>query len=541
MAGPQHFIVLGGGISGLSAAWYFSRLAPASARITLVDQSSRLGGWVRTEQDPETGDLLEVGPRTLRPAGAPGKVTLQMVYDLGLASEILTVSKSSPAARNRFIYKDGQLHQLPSSPLSLLLPSAFLPSSQSSPLTQGLLRSILKEPSIPPATSQDESIYSFISRRFGTRLATIASAVIHGIYAGDSRALSVKSTMPSLWRAEQRSGSVLKGMLLPQWQVPSMDSWSRQIKSAFSPQTLVEASSGLISGSDSTSFVRGVQKQSSIYSFKNGIESLTKALENSLIRSRNVTILRNTTAERISLSSSSSTAGVDVFHSASPKPISATHLISALPASSLSRLLPTKLHSVATALQSIPSVDVAVINLTFRGAPKDVLPVNGFGYLVPETEDTPILGIILDSCAMPHPASDVEERTRVTVMLGGHKLNKYFSIPPGSEESATTQDLFLTAALSAARKQLGVTVPLTNYKVSFHRQCIPQYTVGHSERLKTIHEGLTRDGQSRVSVIGASYLGVGINDCVVGAKEVVDGILLGGGGGISGLERGLED
>ena len=76
MANPK-VVVLGGGISGLSATWHLAKHLPKTASITLVDRSDRLGGWVHTVK--KDGFLFETGPRTLRPMGEGGTITLDMV------------------------------------------------------------------------------------------------------------------------------------------------------------------------------------------------------------------------------------------------------------------------------------------------------------------------------------------------------------------------------------------------------------------------------------------------------------------------------
>lgn len=237
---PLQIAVLGAGLSGLSVAFHLSRSLRASsgsrgpaASIVLVEASGRVGGWARSLRD---GDFLfEEGPRTLRPQGA-GRATLDLVrsprrevpdgyetarkIEPGIASDKLTpimqvkelalqdkvvrVPKSSPAAKSRFLYLNDSLHELPRSFLSLIKPSV---------VTDGMLATILREPFVPPTSLPDESIDAFITRRFSAKVAqNLVSAVVRGIYAGDSRELSVRSCFPSLWLAEQKHGSVLKGM-----------------------------------------------------------------------------------------------------------------------------------------------------------------------------------------------------------------------------------------------------------------------------------------------------------------------------------------
>lgn len=134
------------------------------------------------------------------------------VKDLGLEPSLLTVSTSHPSAANRFLLHPSlNLLRLPSSPWSLL-------TTLHKPLTRQLLLSILREPFQPRADLDamgDESVDAFIRRRFGPYIAEhMLSAVVHGIYAADSRQLSVRSAFPYLWEAERRRGSVVKAMLL---------------------------------------------------------------------------------------------------------------------------------------------------------------------------------------------------------------------------------------------------------------------------------------------------------------------------------------
>jgi oxygen-dependent protoporphyrinogen oxidase len=87
MSPRTHIAVLGGGISGLSTAWYLARSAPANVSITLLEGSKRTGGWVHSERinDPQHAGgsiLLEHGPRSLRPQGVSGLNTLEMVCEL---------------------------------------------------------------------------------------------------------------------------------------------------------------------------------------------------------------------------------------------------------------------------------------------------------------------------------------------------------------------------------------------------------------------------------------------------------------------------
>jgi oxygen-dependent protoporphyrinogen oxidase len=128
-----------------------------------------------------------------------------------MLDSILPIPFSHPAAKNRFVLNPltNDLTLMPSSPLSILKPH---PEPH---LLHGLLMSILREPFKPKKTGmEDESIDSLVRRRLGPGVAdNMVSAMVHGIYATDSRLLSARSSFPVLWDAEQSRGSIVLGML----------------------------------------------------------------------------------------------------------------------------------------------------------------------------------------------------------------------------------------------------------------------------------------------------------------------------------------
>ncbi len=173
-------IIIGGGISGLAAAWYLQDRFDT----VLFEKEPRVGGWIQTGN--EGGFLFEKGPRSLRRGKA-----LDLALELGLENEIIYADK---AARKRFLYSGGRLKNV-SSFLWRALP--------------GLMTEWMKEKS-----RGDESVKSFILRRFGRYAAEmLMDPLISGIYAGDSGRLSFKSCFPGLYEMEQKYGSITKGFL----------------------------------------------------------------------------------------------------------------------------------------------------------------------------------------------------------------------------------------------------------------------------------------------------------------------------------------
>ena len=142
---------------------------------------------------------------------------------------------------------------------------------------------MLREPFKPSnrqAGARDESVDSFLSRRFGETLARIfGSASVHGIYATDSRNLSVRAAFPVLWEAEERGwGSVVRGFLLPSKRKSNYQDTTYDLG-----RTLE------------------LMHQVSVYSFKDGMQSLTNALETRLLATKNVDIIRDTTISNLEM------------------------------------------------------------------------------------------------------------------------------------------------------------------------------------------------------------------------------------------------
>jgi len=354
---------------------------------------------------------------------------------------------------------------------------------------------------------EDESVGSFITRRFSPNLANnFVSAVFHGIYAGDIDRLSARSLMPNLWRDEALRGSVIRGALARN----RLERYDDVMLRA----ELHKPNLGLM----------GRIGDASVYSFRSGVATLSRALEAELRRNHNIAI--RTGAEVRSV-------GYDPARSSGEVPFEIgvqkySHVVSTLLAPVTNSLLPAA-HRVA-ALAAIEAVTVLVVNLYF--ATPRLLPVTGFGYLLPKSLPVEVnpyhaLGVIFDSDATPQ---ETEPGTKVTVMLGGHYWRDRRTTYPDIAEA-------VEMARDVLRRHLGIEETPVATNVSLNRDCIPQYTVGHEDRLVEARDGLERLNGG-FSVAGASYKGVGLNDCVRSARDVVKTLVEKGRG--TGLERAGE-
>lgn len=351
-------VVIGGGISGLSTAYYLSKII--KDKIKIFESSHRVGGWIKSTKN-NNGTIFEQGPRTLRCGGSAADNTLDLINELGLSSEIKPVHRNSTSAKNRMIYLNNQLISLPNSWLSLF--------KINPPFIKPFLFAIIKDLSTSKkVVHDDESIYDFVSRRFGKDYADIPlSAMICGIFAGDAKEISVKALMNSLFEKEQKYGSVIGGMIL-------------SLKDNYF---------------EKKNFNRvGINKRKSktwsVWTLENGLETLPIYLNNYLKNRPNIDIRLNSKCSEIKFKNG------EVVLKYNDKTINAKHLYSCLPSKDLADILNDDEHIyLKKELSSIPFVSVAVVNLEYNG---DLIEKKGFGLLVPPNQNLPILGIIFDSC-----------------------------------------------------------------------------------------------------------------------------------------------
>ena len=220
-------------------------------------------------------------------------------------------SKNSVAAQNRFVYHPDHLVRMPGPGTSLF---SNVINLLSEPVFKGVIWGCFKEyfHEVPerPDGLDDESIGSFISRRFGSGPAdNLASAIIHGIYAGDIYNLSARTILPGPWETELKSGSVLQGLDSQRRAVYSgssdgdltKDNWNRNFSGhrpvAADDVALIKKFNSRPEISDTVKAV----KASSVFTFKGGIGELANRLEAKLLKNRRVVIQMQSRAENLEL------------------------------------------------------------------------------------------------------------------------------------------------------------------------------------------------------------------------------------------------
>lgn len=464
--------ILGGGLGGLSTGYYLLKNnlnTNNNLKLFLLEATNYCGGWIKSIKTKDY--TFELGPRTIRPRGTTGLNTLNMMQDLGLSEHIVPIKPDHPAAKNRMIYVNNHLHTLPSS-----FKGVF---QKNGPFTKPLIYALFNDIKQPNKLLEDDSIYNFVERRFGKEIADYAiSPMICGICAGDAKEISVKFLMKTLFEWEQAHGGVVKGL----------------VRSLFKSSTDKEL--------ELTDLAKKAQEEKwNVYTVRGGLETFPYTLQRYL-KENNVDIRMDHKVDEIEFIDSST---VKLKNKAGNK-IVASHIYSSIPAYALAKLVQKQHPDLAQDLDSIPFVTVGIVNLYF--ATKASLITPAFGFLVPPIENSPILGVVFDSCCIPD-----QNGTVLTVMLGGKWFKEKFG------DNCTEKQL-LDIALKEIKSILNINDVPTAQNVNILEKCIPQYVIGHYERVDKIRQYI-KDKNLPISLIGCSYDGVGINDVIYSAKTQV--------------------
>ncbi|KAK8152218.1 hypothetical protein BKA80DRAFT_179497, partial [Phyllosticta citrichinensis] len=508
--------VLGGGITGLTTAYYLSKSLP-NATITIYEASGRFGGWLQSKRMQVSGRggfvTFEQGPRTLR-KGLWGIFTLELLLELGLRGDIVSASKHSVAAKNRYFYDQDHIVRLPSSIKDALFSRERVIYTA---IKEVLFEWRRKKPDLGHG---DESITDFLARRGLKQTGDdLASAFLHGVYAGNIDELSAKSTPPfdRLSQLEFMNGSITKGLLVKPKDNVIVPTRLQKLTNHRLPLDIFKDPN-----------LSHWWMNISMFALKDGLGSLANALEKKLDQNR-VGFIREgvTKLER-------SSDGITVHTRKKTSSILKTHdlVISALPAKTTGEIalaglgsgtgsasLAKNRQAMKEAL-NVPTVTVMVVNLFYKQP--GLVPHQGFGYLIPKTvpgEQNPerALGVIFDSDIIP--GMDSARGTKLTVMLGGHWWNGW------PESSLPDEEEAVLAAKSLLARHLKIEAEPVLTNVALQKDSIPQYNVGHLKKLHSAHGALKEVYEGRVRVVGNSYYGVGVHDCVVAARQMAENVV----------------
>lgn len=353
-------IIVGGGISGLCAAYWLMR---ENFDVTVLERDDTPGGAMKTVH--RDGYLIDTGPNS---SLETTPLFNELFTSLGIIDKRVYANET---ANKRYILRDGNLHAIPMSPGSFLKTKLWS--------TGGKLR-ILKEPFIGRANGE-ESIAQFVERRLGREFLDYAiNPFVAGVYAGNPEELSVRSAFPKLYRLEEVYGGLIKGM----------------IKGRKERKQRAEES----------------KQSAKMFSFKDGMGTFPRAIGEAI----GDRLILNTTATSIEKNNGEYKVTADTDNG--QKEFTADHVILSVPAYHAARLLGSIDTSINDTLENIYYPPVTMV---FFGYSKNVIsqPLDGFGYLIPAKEKRKILGTIWSSTIFPNRAP--EGHAAFTTFVGGSR------------------------------------------------------------------------------------------------------------------------
>jgi oxygen-dependent protoporphyrinogen oxidase len=467
---PRRVVVVGGGISGLAAAWALtggSERRSDAPSVVVLEASSRLGGPLRS--DALEGRTVDMGPD-----GFLGRrpEAIELCREVGLAGALVPIG-----ARGASVWARGRLRALPEGH-AMGIPTRFWPTARSGvlgvPGLLGLARdAVLPRPDVRGPIG-DRSIGPLVARKLGHQVVDVlVDPLIGGIHAGSVDDMSAAATFPALLAAAQRRGGLMRALRA---EVPAPDPDGPPL----------------------------------FWSLEGGMASLVQTLASSL-RERGVDVRLSAPAgclERAGGGWSVSSAGQAVEGDA---------VVLATPAPATADLLQPHDDDAAGLLRAIDYSSVVLT--TFRVGADDVAsPLHGTGFLVPRR--SPHKGRdpwAVTACTFldhkwPHLARAGEVLLRAS-------LGRTDDVRPGGWSDEEVAD----RAWEELGALMGVTGRPRGAVVVRHPQALPQYRVHHLLRMAGVEAAVARLGG--VALAGAAYHGVGIPACVASGRAAARALL----------------
>lgn len=457
-------VIVGGGIAGLATALYLqerARESGLSLSLTIIEADRAWGGKIVTRR-PD-GFIIEAGPDSFL---SQKPWALELCAKLGLSDEVINTNE---AEKKTFIFSRGRLRELPEG-LVVIVPTKLGPFLRSGLVSWPGMARMAVDLVLPRRRQDtDESLASFFRRRLGREaFDRVIEPLMAGIYAGDAEQMSLKATFPRFRELEQRYGSLIRGMLAARRAADSPAEASRPHRTLF-----VTLRGGL--GQLVDTLVRRVEAAGVTLLAGQRVMSLRAGAEGPM-----------GTRYTLGLADGAS--------------IAADAVVLATPAFSAADLLRPLEPATADLLARIPYASTGTVSLAYER--KELGPaVTGFGFVVPRVEGRALLAATWTSLKWPHRAPPTQALLRC--YIGG----------AGRDDLLKADD---DTIIRTVREELqaiaGIEAKPVYADVSRWIRGMPQYTLGHVERLDQIQTGLRR--YPGLFLTGAGYRGIGVPDCI---------------------------
>jgi oxygen-dependent protoporphyrinogen oxidase len=500
-------VVIGGGISGLTAAFTISRAAPDAVRVIVVDKAPVVGGHIGLAD--VAGLQVDTGAESLlnrRPEA------LELARALGLGADV-----EHPVLDHAGLWSRGSVRPLPARTV-MGVPSD--PAELRGVLTAAETERVAAEPAISESPSDvDVGVGSLVAERMGPAVTErLVEPFLGGVYAGRANELSFRATLPDLAAAFVREGSLLEA--------------ARSVREAAAAVQHAPVFAGIRGG---------VGRLPAAVAAASGAEIRTATTVRRLSR---VAPAPGAAGSAHRPTSSASTpdhtrAGVprhggpapaagaawrvEIGPVSAPEFIDADAVIVAVPATPAARILADVVPAAAAELAAVEYASVAIVTLAMPLAAFPV-PPGWSGYLVPPIEGRVTKAVTFSSVKWGWLAKAADELLVLRASIGRHREQRDLQRADGE---------LVDSVLSELAESLGVTGKSVDARVSRWGGALPQYGVGHLDRVTRIASAV--EAVPGLAVCGAVYGGVGVAACVASGQRAA-GRVLSALGGVPGSE-----
>lgn len=440
----KKFAILGAGISGLTSAFWLKK---NNFDFVILEKENQVGGSMQTIR--KDGFQIDFGPNS---GLETTPLIRQIVDEIGFSDQMVYASDSS---NKRFILRNNQLHELPTSPVAFISTKLFS--------TKAKLR-LFAEPFIgKSADGYYQSMSEFVSRRLGQEFLDYAiDPFVSGVFAGDPSKLSVKSAFPKLYRLEEVYGGLIKGM----------------IKGAKERKQRAEQS----------------KQNAKMFSFINGMQSFANAIADTMKDN----ILLNANVHKIEKYNEQWKIIYSLNNES--KEIIVDKVVSTIPVYAAEKLFTPIDKEFQSHANEIYYPPVMVLYLGYKKAQVET-PLDGFGFLIPSKEKKNFLGAIWSSSIFPNRCDD--DKAAFTLFIGGARAPHLFEME---------KQKLIEIVIKEFHDVMKINGEPILVEHKFWNKAIPQYNIGYIEH-ENYFDKFEKDNPG--IILSGNYRGgISVGDCV---------------------------